>query len=70
MSPMDSIVATTKVAAECLGWEDQVGTLEAGKLADVTISQTDPLQDVRSLENVDNIRLVMKDGRIVKNLLQ
>ena len=69
MSPMDSIVATTKTAAECLGWEDKVGTLEAGKLADVIICQTDPLQDIRSLENVDNIRLVMKDGRIVKNLL-
>ena len=69
MSPMDSIVATTKVAAECLGWDDKVGTLEAGKLADVIITSTDPLQDIRSLENVNNIRLVMKDGRIVKYLL-
>lgn len=68
LSPMDSIVATTKVAAECLGWEDRVGSLEAGKLADVIVSGTDPLQDVRSLEDVDNIRLVMKDGRIVKNI--
>ena len=69
MSPMDTIVATTKVAAECLGWEDQVGTLEAGKLADVIVTQTDPIADIRSLEDVDNIRLVMKDGRIVKNLM-
>lgn len=69
LSPMDSIVATTKVAAECLGWEDKVGTLEAGKLADVIITSTDPLADIRSLEDVNNIRLVMKDGRIVKNLM-
>ena len=69
LSPMDSIVATTKTAAECLGWQDQVGTLEVGKLADVIVSQTDPLADIRSLEDVDNIRLVMKDGRIVKNLM-
>ena len=69
LSPMDSIVATTKVAAECLGWQDQVGTLEAGKLADVIVTRTDPLADIRSLEDVDNIRLVVKDGRIVKNNL-
>jgi imidazolonepropionase-like amidohydrolase len=69
LSPMDSLVATTKTAAQCLGWDDRVGTLEAGKLADVIVCQTDPLADIRSLENVDNIRLVIKDGRIVKNLM-
>ncbi len=69
LSPMDSIVATTKTAAQCLGWDDRLGTLEAGKLADVIVCQTDPLADIRSLENVDNIRLVVKDGRIMKNLM-
>ncbi|MCB8940688.1 MAG: amidohydrolase family protein [Ardenticatenaceae bacterium] len=69
LSPMDSIVATTKTAAECLGWEDKVGTLEPGKLADVIVTHTDPLANIRSLEDVDNIRLVVKDGRIVKNLM-
>ena len=37
MSAMEVIVATTKTAAECLGWEDRIGTLEEGKLADVII---------------------------------
>lgn len=69
MSPMETIVATTKVAAECLGWQDRLGTLEAGKLADITISKTDPLKDLRSLENHDNIVAVMKDGKLLKNLL-
>ncbi|RMG95571.1 MAG: amidohydrolase family protein [Chloroflexi bacterium] len=69
MSPMDAIVATTKVAAECLGWQDRVGTLAPGKLADVVVVRTDPLADIRSLEQTENIVLVMKDGRIVKNLL-
>lgn len=69
LSPMDSIVATTKTAAQCLGWDDRLGTLEAGKLADVIVCQTDPLADIRSLENVNNIRLVVKDGRIMKNLM-
>ncbi|MCB9138121.1 MAG: amidohydrolase family protein [Caldilineaceae bacterium] len=68
MSPMEAIVATTKTAAECLGWQDRVGTLEAGKLADVVIAATDPLADIRSLENVDNIRVVIQDGRVLKDI--
>ncbi len=68
MTPMQSIVATTKVAAECLGWQDRVGTVESGKLADIVIAKTDPLVDIRSLENPDNIVIVMKDGQLVKDL--
>jgi imidazolonepropionase-like amidohydrolase len=68
MSPMQAIVATTKVAARCLGWDDRVGTIEAGKLADIVVSRADPLADIRSLENVNNIVLVMKDGAIVKDM--
>lgn len=68
LSPMESIVATTKTAAECLGWQDRVGTLETGKLADIVISRTDPLADIQSLENVANIVLVMKDGQVCKDI--
>lgn len=68
MSPMEVLVATTKVAAECLGWQDRIGTLEAGKLADVVITRTDPLADIRSLEQTTNIALVMKGGQIVKDI--
>lgn len=68
MNPMESIVATTKKAAECLGWEDRVGTIQKGKLADIILVKTNPLQDVRSMENVDNITLVMKDGRVLKDI--
>ena len=67
MTPMQSIVATTKIAAECLGWQDQVGTIETGKLADILIVKTNPLQDVRSLEDNNNIVFVMKDGKAVKD---
>lgn len=69
MSPMETIVATTKTAAECLGWQDELGTLEAGKLADVVISRVDPLADLKGLEDTNNIPFVMKDGKIFKNQL-
>ncbi len=68
MNPMAALVATTKTAAACLGWQDQVGTLERGKLADVIVTKTDPLANIRSLENTANIALVMLDGRIVKDI--
>jgi imidazolonepropionase-like amidohydrolase len=67
MTPMQTILSTTKTAAECLGWGDKVGTIEAGKLADIILLKTDPLKDIRSLENIDNIPLVMKDGKVVKD---
>lgn len=68
MSPMEVLVATTRTAAECLGWQDQLGTIEQGKLADLIIARTDPLADIRSLENTDNIALVMQGGKIAKDL--
>ncbi len=69
MSPMEAIVASTKTAAECLGWDDKVGTIEEGKYADLIITETNPIKNVRSLENSRNISFVMKDGKVYKNLL-
>ncbi|MUK90539.1 amidohydrolase family protein [Ornithinibacillus sp. L9] len=69
MAPMDSIVATTKTAAECLGWDDKVGTLEQGKLADIIVVKGNPLEDIYSLANNDNIQVVIKNGKVEKNIL-
>ncbi len=66
MTPMQAIVATTRTAAECLGWQDRLGTVETGKLADLIITRTDPLKNIRSLEDTANIRVVIKDGVVVK----
>jgi imidazolonepropionase-like amidohydrolase len=67
MTSMEAIVAATRTAAECLGWHDRIGTLQAGKLADVIITKTDPLRNIRSLEETDNIVFVMKDGEVIKD---
>ncbi|MBM7583609.1 imidazolonepropionase-like amidohydrolase [Bacillus pakistanensis] len=68
MSPMEAIVSTTKVAAECMCWEDTLGTIEKGKIADFIITKTNPLEDIRSLEDSDNIVVVAKAGEIKKDL--
>jgi len=67
MTPTEAIMAGTKNAAKCMGWEKDLGTLEVGKLADIVISRKDPLTDIKSLGNPDNIVMVMKNGEIVKN---
>ncbi|MCK9152007.1 metal-dependent hydrolase family protein [Methanobacterium alcaliphilum] len=67
MEPMEAIQAGTLNAAECMGWQDKVGTLEKGKLADILMVKHNPLDDIRSLMNQDNILMIMKDGNIHKN---
>jgi len=68
LTPMESIVASTRVAAECLGWGEQVGTLAPGKLADIVVSRIDPLAGIHALADNANIIVVMKDGRVVKDI--
>lgn len=68
MSPMESIVATTKTAAECLGWDDKIGTVEVGKLADVIITDSNPLEDISALQDNNHIQVVLKDGKVVKDI--
>ena len=68
MTPMESIISGTKTAAESLGWESEVGTVEKGKLADIVICKTDPLKNIKSVGNPDNIAMVIKDGQIIKNI--
>ncbi|MDP3065521.1 MAG: amidohydrolase family protein [Methanobacteriaceae archaeon] len=68
MNPMEALQAGTIRAAELLGWEDKIGTLEKGKLADVVISKKDPLAHIDSLGDPDNITLVLKEGKVIKDI--
>ncbi|MDP6978151.1 MAG: amidohydrolase family protein [Myxococcota bacterium] len=67
MKPMDAIVAGTKNAAEALGWDDRIGTLEPGKLADLVIVRGNPIDDIDLLAEKSNILVVMKGGKVVKD---
>lgn len=63
-SPLDALVAATRHGAELMRMEDRIGTLQAGKLADLVVVNGDPLKDITLLQ--DRARLsVMKGGRFV-----
>ena len=63
MPAMEAIQSATLVTAELLGIDDEVGTLEAGKQADVVATRGDPLKDISSLQR---IAFVMKGGVVYK----
>ena len=66
---MEAIEAATRVAAEIMGMEDRLGTVETGKVADTIVVKKDPLQDIRVLQDSENIGLVIKGGQIVVDRL-
>lgn len=63
MPPMEAIKSATIVAATVLGMQDKVGTLEAGKLADIIAVDENPLANIKTMEKVS---FVMKDGVVCK----
>ena len=64
MTPMQAILCATKVNAEILRKEKEIGSVEAGKLADIIAVKGDPLKDISELQRV---KFVMIGGKIIKN---
>jgi imidazolonepropionase-like amidohydrolase len=63
MTPMQAIVAGTSNASKLLGWDNRIGTLTAGKLADIVAVPGDPLADIKAMEKPS---FVMKNGVVYK----
>jgi imidazolonepropionase-like amidohydrolase len=63
MTPMQIIVAATRNAAAVCNLEDELGTLQAGKIADVLVVNGDPLEDMQALTRV---RLVIHNGEVIR----
>ena len=63
LSPMDAIVAGTRNGAMMVGAEDRLGTIQAGKLADIVVLNTNPLNDIRNLRDIE---VVILNGRMFK----
>lgn len=69
MGAMPAIVSATRTNAELFRLAEKTGTLEPGKWADVIVVDGDPLEDIDCLQERDNVKLVLKQGVIAKDLL-
>jgi imidazolonepropionase-like amidohydrolase len=67
ITPARAIQAATTVNAEVLGWQDQIGSIDNGKFADLIAVSGDPLTDITELQHV---KFVMKGGKVIRNDLQ
>lgn len=63
MPPLVALRSATSVAADLLGWEDRLGSLEPGKIADVVAVKGNPVEDITAMTHVT---FVMKDGTVFK----
>jgi len=61
-TPMQAIVANTRTVADVMGYLDDFGTIESGKLADLLVIDGDPLRDVRILQDKAKLVGIMKGG--------
>jgi len=55
------------VAAEMMGWQDRIGSIDKGKFADIVAVTGNPLSDITELERV---KFVMKGGQVIRNDLK
>jgi imidazolonepropionase-like amidohydrolase len=67
MTPMQAIQSATINAADLLGWKERVGSIKAGKLADIIATSENLLDYITTLENV---KFVMKGRIVYKNLIE
>ena len=64
LTPVRALLGGTMINAEALGWQDQIGSIDKGKYADLVAVSGDPIADITELQRV---KFVMKAGKIIKN---
>jgi imidazolonepropionase-like amidohydrolase len=69
MTPMEVLLSATKVNAELFRMQDRIGSVEPGKYADLIVVDGNPLKNLRALQHQDNLKVIMKGGRAVKQTL-
>src|SRR5262245_57083599 len=69
MTPMEVLLSATKINAELFRMSDRIGSVEAGKFADLIVVDGNPLRNLRALQATENIKLIMKGGRVYKETL-
>ena len=67
LTPVRALQSGTMINAEALGWQDQIGSIDKGKYADMVAVSGDPLADITELQRV---KFVMKGGKVVRNDLK
>jgi imidazolonepropionase-like amidohydrolase len=67
LTPVRALQAGTMINAEALGWQDQIGSIDKGKYADLVAVSGDPLADITELRRV---KFVMKSGKVIRNDLK
>jgi imidazolonepropionase-like amidohydrolase len=65
MTPLQAILAGTKVNAELLMKKDEIGSIRVGKMADIIATKGNPLDDISELSRV---KFVMKGGKVVRTI--
>src|ERR1700730_3505951 len=65
-SPMDTLVAATRLGGEIMGRPGELGVVKAGALADLLLVDGDPLADIAILQDRSALRMIMKDGALHK----
>jgi len=68
MTPIEAIASGTIEAAKALEIDDEIGSIEVGKSADMIMVEKNPLKDIAHLTDSQNVLMVIQDGVIVKNI--